>query len=513
MSNILASTALAGLILCAIGVSAAEKPVKGYITELPHESAGDREARHARIAERRKGPVVIVHRGASSFAPENTLEAYAAAMDYGADGCEIDIRRTADGVLVLFHDDMLENLTTGFGAVNQLTYYELLCLERRSVYGTATRGTRIPTLASLLALARQRAMLLHLDIKEPGLDGEIARLLDEADMWDAVVSVNASNAGSLAANPKIRQLSFKAPGLFEDRTDADLEAVRTALSRPGEMIIVDDPRVAAKVLGRPAYDPVRLPKRLRRYWQPSHLPASGELIPQRFVASLAGSDPLELLDRSEAGRSDVDGDAVQLRSHRERILARAWAAQRLGEAGKKTRQIVELLEYQVKHRSLDREWRFHGLDGAEAVCALASLGAVESVPMLGGILMSVDPALAKAQGPEFANTIPAFQDWRIKQAIIHALGELQCDASKAALTGFLKLDEESMKKLGVLRYELATRSLMQHKLSVEEIRELLRHRDPRVRGTAILECIDRPTRERTEALESVPWALDLPGAR
>lgn len=508
---------LTGLALCAVGsgVLADERPVKGYITELPPESTKDRDVRRAKIAERRNGPVVMVHRGANSFAPENTLEAYAAAMDYGADGCEIDIRRTADGVLVLFHDDMLENLTTGFGAVNQLTYYELLCLERRSVYGTATRETRIPTFASLLALARQRAMLLHLDIKESGLDAEIARLLDEADMWDAVVAVNTSNAGALMDNPKMKLLSWKAPGLFEDRTDADLDAVKAALAGPGDMIILDDPRVVAKVLGRPAYAPVPMPRNLRKYRQPSLRRASqsGELIPSVCVASLAGSDPLELLDRSEAGRSDVDGDTAQLRAHREKILARAWAAQRLADIGKKTPQVVELLEYQVRHRSLDREWRYHGVDGATAVRALAGLGAVESAPMLVDVLMSVDPELSKAASPEFPNTPTAFLDWRIKGAIVQALGDLPCDASKAALMACVKLDEESARKLGILMYADATRSLMRQKLSVEEIRELLRHPDSRIRGTAILECIDHPSPERTEALKIVPWALDLPKAR
>ena len=43
------------------------------------------------------GTIVICHRGNSSAAPENTLEAYAGAMDYGADGCEFDLRRTRDG--------------------------------------------------------------------------------------------------------------------------------------------------------------------------------------------------------------------------------------------------------------------------------------------------------------------------------------------------------------------------------------------------------------------------------
>jgi hypothetical protein len=91
-----------------IPVSSTVKFLKGYITSIAPESAKHREARHRKIARRRVGPVVIVHRGAWAFAPENTLEAYSAAMDYGADGCEIDIRRTADGVLVMFHDDGLD---------------------------------------------------------------------------------------------------------------------------------------------------------------------------------------------------------------------------------------------------------------------------------------------------------------------------------------------------------------------------------------------------------------------
>ncbi|MBP6963917.1 MAG: glycerophosphodiester phosphodiesterase family protein [Armatimonadetes bacterium] len=516
--------AVIGLILCAGGVaSAGEKPVKGYIAALPAESAKDREARHAKIAERRKGPAVIVHRGASAFAPENTMEAYAAAMDYGADGCEIDIRRTADGVLVLFHDDMLENLTTGFGSVNHLTYYELLCLERRSVYGTAARDARIPTFASLLALARRRAMLLHLDIKEPGLDNDIAGLLDEADMWDAVVAVNTSNAGALMDNPKLKLLAFKAPGLYEDMSDVDPEAVRAALAKPGEMIILDDPRVAAKELGRPGYAPVPLPKGLRRYWPPSHpnTPEDGELVPSRYVASLAGTDPLKLLDRSEAGREDADGG----RAHREKILARAWAAQRLGEIGQNTdvtlnliqglprAEIVQLLEYQVRHRSLDRDWRYHGMDGAMAVYALASLGAVESAPMLADVLMKVDPALAKARNPEYPDTPPAFLDWRIKGAIVQALGELPCGAGKSALSAYVRLDEESARKLGIQMYVGATKSLMKQKLSASEVRDLLQSPNRQVRGAAILECLDHPTRERAEALKAIPWALELPGAR
>src|SRR5438309_768585 len=89
------------LALVAAPIAAQVKPpptILGYIRAVPPETAEARAERHLRVAERRRGPVIIVHRGASSFAPENTLEAYAAAIDYGADGCEVDVRRTADGI-------------------------------------------------------------------------------------------------------------------------------------------------------------------------------------------------------------------------------------------------------------------------------------------------------------------------------------------------------------------------------------------------------------------------------
>ena len=68
--------------------------VLGYVNEIPPESAEARAERHSLVAARRAGLPIIVHRGVSNIAPENTLEAYAAAMDCGADGIEIDIRRS-----------------------------------------------------------------------------------------------------------------------------------------------------------------------------------------------------------------------------------------------------------------------------------------------------------------------------------------------------------------------------------------------------------------------------------
>ncbi|MGB9623466.1 MAG: glycerophosphodiester phosphodiesterase family protein [Phycisphaerae bacterium] len=240
-------------------------PVPGYINHIPPEPDRDREARHARVAERRRGTPVIVHRGANEIAPENTLEAYAAAMDCGADGIEIDIRRSADGVLYLFHDDTLDRMTDGTGKVGGLRYYELLAHRFRRIFGPAGEDTRIPTLAAVLVLARQRAALLHLDVKEPGLEDDIQKMFDAADVWDHVVEINTYNTERLRRHPKVTLMPYK--GWFPQGADAtNAEVVKAFLARPGRMIICEDPRAAVRALNRKPGGAVPLPEGLRVEW-------------------------------------------------------------------------------------------------------------------------------------------------------------------------------------------------------------------------------------------------------
>lgn len=84
---------------------------------------------------------VIAHRGASAHAPENTLEAFALAMDLGADRVELDVRATADGVPVVVHDPSLERTTGVARAVTDVTAAELRAL---------SAAVRPPTLEDVL---------------------------------------------------------------------------------------------------------------------------------------------------------------------------------------------------------------------------------------------------------------------------------------------------------------------------------------------------------------------------
>jgi glycerophosphoryl diester phosphodiesterase len=101
-------------------------------------------------------PLVIAHRGASAEAPENTLAAFDLALVLGADGIELDVQTTRDGVPVVFHDATLARLTGQRGRI--------ACFTREDLRAVRVQGEPIPSLAEVLALVRHRAVV-QIEIK------------------------------------------------------------------------------------------------------------------------------------------------------------------------------------------------------------------------------------------------------------------------------------------------------------------------------------------------------------
>src|SRR5262245_41136726 len=124
------------------------------LANVAPESPADAKRRHDRVAERRQGPGILCHRGASEHAHENTLEAYRATFELGGDGNEIDIRRTRDGVLVCFHDDMLDRLLEAYGEASDYPWVLLRRFRFRNP-GRFGDQCRIPTLAEVFDLHRK----------------------------------------------------------------------------------------------------------------------------------------------------------------------------------------------------------------------------------------------------------------------------------------------------------------------------------------------------------------------
>ena len=92
----------------------------------------------------------VAHRGASAYAPENTIAAYDKAVKMKADYIEIDVQRSKDGELVLIHDTTVDRTTDGSGKVGDFTFEELRSLDAGSWKGEQFAGEQIPTFDEIL---------------------------------------------------------------------------------------------------------------------------------------------------------------------------------------------------------------------------------------------------------------------------------------------------------------------------------------------------------------------------
>jgi glycerophosphoryl diester phosphodiesterase len=131
--------------------------------------------------------IVVAHRGASTFAPENTIEAYRLAVEQGADAVEVDVHLTADGQLAVIHDDTLERTTDGSGAVAALTMDQIRALDAGATFAGSDesfphrgRGLRVPTLPEVLEWLPAEVGLV-IEIKARAAVDEVVRLLRQAE--------------------------------------------------------------------------------------------------------------------------------------------------------------------------------------------------------------------------------------------------------------------------------------------------------------------------------------------
>ncbi|MFT7678734.1 MAG: glycerophosphoryl diester phosphodiesterase [Planctomycetota bacterium] len=127
-------------------------------------------------------PMVIAHRGASTDAPENTLAAYALAVEYGARLAECDVYLTTDGVPVLFHDGDLERTTDAVGPVTGRSLAELKTLDAGSWKDPKYKGERIPTLVEFLRAVRGKLRpVIEIKGEQVGIAAAVIQALRTAE--------------------------------------------------------------------------------------------------------------------------------------------------------------------------------------------------------------------------------------------------------------------------------------------------------------------------------------------
>jgi glycerophosphoryl diester phosphodiesterase len=184
------------IIFCATAACAA-----GNLSPSPHASPyvfpHDQQPPHARyptLSACFDNPsctdlLIVGHRGTVKFAPENTLAAFESAIELGADVIELDVRNTADGYLVVIHDNTVDRTTDGHGRVDEKTLAEIEALSIRSNYPWVP-PQKVPTFTEALAFLKGR-IPVNVDVKTDLLE-TVAAEVEELDMLDQAYMLTKS---------------------------------------------------------------------------------------------------------------------------------------------------------------------------------------------------------------------------------------------------------------------------------------------------------------------------------
>lgn len=136
--------------------------------------------------------LIFGHRGASAYAPMNTIPAFEKAVELGADGAELDVHLSKDGHLIVLHDFTVDHTTDGSGFARDKTLAELKELDAGSkLFGDAFKNTRIPTLDEVFEAVGQK-LLINVEIKSEtettdGVEQAVEDCLTRHNMTERVI--------------------------------------------------------------------------------------------------------------------------------------------------------------------------------------------------------------------------------------------------------------------------------------------------------------------------------------
>lgn len=135
--------------------------------------------------------LVFGHRGASAYAPMNTIPAFELAAEQGADGIELDVHRSKDGHAVIVHDFTVDHTTDGSGRVDSMSLAELKSLDAGAFFNASFAGVRIPTLNEVFEAVGQR-LYINVEIKSEsattdGVEQLVAAVIAQYNMQSRVI--------------------------------------------------------------------------------------------------------------------------------------------------------------------------------------------------------------------------------------------------------------------------------------------------------------------------------------
>jgi glycerophosphoryl diester phosphodiesterase len=157
-------------------------------------------------------PIIIAHRGDKAFSPENTLSAFKQAASKGADAIEFDVKLTADGTVIILHDQTVDRTTNGTGNISKIPFSALRELDAGVQFPGKFVGERVPTLEEVFeTVGKTLFMNIELTNYSTPNDALVEKVVDLVKKHRMQGRVFFSSFFTRNLN-KARQLLPKVPG-------------------------------------------------------------------------------------------------------------------------------------------------------------------------------------------------------------------------------------------------------------------------------------------------------------
>ncbi|MCR5467454.1 MAG: glycerophosphodiester phosphodiesterase [Lachnospiraceae bacterium] len=187
------------------------------------------------------------HRGASGYAPENTLDSFEKAIEMKADGVELDVQLTKDGEIVVFHDETVDRVSGGHGYLKDMTLSELKGLDVSIPIEGYAKKTSIPTLEEVLDLIKPSNLEINIELKTgifkyEGIEEKVMNLVAKKGMEDRIWYSSFNHESIL----RVKELDKKArcgllfgdiivnPCEYTNGLNAGIEALHPAIYHFGQ---------------------------------------------------------------------------------------------------------------------------------------------------------------------------------------------------------------------------------------------------------------------------------------
>lgn len=117
------------------------------------------------------------HRGASQYFPENTLISFEKGIELGATGIELDLQKTKDNKIVIFHDDIIDNKSNGKGKISDYTYDELLKLDFGGWFDNKFKNENIMLFEDFAKSFLNKKLTFAIELKVAGIEQDVLRII------------------------------------------------------------------------------------------------------------------------------------------------------------------------------------------------------------------------------------------------------------------------------------------------------------------------------------------------